>query len=1181
MVSACLLMLTFLSASVCWSAPPSPKLIEQLKQSGRLEAIVARMADARARGLNSIRSLAPKRDGFTTRALSQNPLQPDTVEVVVILIDFSDNPASAGTAYAQVADFDHLLFSVNPDDDHYSMTEFYIDNSYGNFVVQGTVIGWYRMPERYSYYVSGQNGFGNYPYNAQKMAQDALTAADPDFDFSSIDNDHDGVVTDVFIVHAGQGAEDTGNDNDIWAHYWWLPYETEFDGVRIDAYSTEPEEGDNGGLTTMGVYAHEYGHTLGLPDLYDTDYSSWGIGNWSLMSMGSRNANGRQPAFLDIWCKSQLGFIDPVVITANEVGREIPSSYENPFGVRIWKNGEGGSQYFMMENRRKMGHDSFIAGSGLLIYHIDESIYGNSDENHPQVAIEQADGLFELEAGDNRGNSNDVWSSLTKTSFDDLSTPSSKDYSNNNTQVAVWDISAPDSVMSCNFDISYSRPLFLLQNSIVDDALYGNGDGIIDIGETVTFTVSLQNKWLDAEGVTATLSSDNPGIIFSYPSSYLGSIPGNGGTGNSSGDPIMFTIPEGFSPCIDSFFIDITSDNPLGNIRFGLRLSIGQPKFLVVDDDRGASWETAITDQLFARRLPFALHDKAVNGSPTAEQLQDYETVIWLTGDSAYHVLNPSDVIALKSYMDYGGNLLVTGQSLVRDLNDWDPTFLADYFRASYYGNQFFPGHSGVDGSPVGDGVNVRYASSTNQTESNQMTAINGSVSNFELPIGGVTGLTYDGSYKLLLLSFGFEGISSGYESAGYMGPDAFFDELLGFFYSDSGSLNPGLGSTAVDGEASQMNIVNHTPTFVWSVTDTTTNPVVEYEVVVGTGPYCSNRNSLWSSGLIAGSDTSIIYGGPTLEEGKTYYFSVRVNNGVTLSEWAAHKFRLNSIGTMDELDEPIHGVQVQTATPTLYVLKGSDAEGDNLTYDFEVYSDEQLTSMVTSTTGIAESVLYRVEWTVDLTLTEDQTFYWRCRMFDGYEYSEYTSAESFVVNGDNQPPTSFSLLLPADEATVVVLYPQLTWQTSTDNDPGDNVKYVVWYSLQESFLIHTESNPLIAPSYVLPTPVELGVTYFWKVKGVDLGGAETWSSETFSFYTPELLGCCVGVRGDINGDGQDMNIVDLTCVIEYLFGSGWCEMPCAEETDVNGDGAMADIVDLTFIVDYLFGPSTAPIPCY
>ncbi|MFQ5498483.1 MAG: aryl-sulfate sulfotransferase [Candidatus Zixiibacteriota bacterium] len=72
---------------------------------------------------------------------------------------------------------------------------------------------------------------------------------------------------------------------------------------------------------------------------------------------------------------------------------------------------------------------------------------------------------------------------------------------------------------------------------------------------------------------------------------------------------------------------------------------------------------------------------------------------------------------------------------------------------------------------------------------------------------------------------------------------------------------------------------------------------------------------------------------------------------------------------------------------------------------------------------------------------------------------------------------------------------------------------------------------------------------------------------------------CCFADRGDVNGDGADLDIVDLTCMADFLFGAG-CAMPCDAEADVNGDSAVADIVDLTFVVDWLFGIAPTLVAC-
>ncbi|UCD94904.1 MAG: immune inhibitor A, partial [Candidatus Zixiibacteriota bacterium] len=179
------------------------------------------LIEARARGINN-----PERREITpTLKSAVDPDAIDTVRAVVLLVDFSDNPYFAGVVAGMPADFDSVLFTeggVNPTG---SMTEFFLENSYGNFYITGDVYGWYRMPQTYAYYVDGQYGFGDYPQNAQGLTVDAVLAADGDVDFSLYDNFGpiglpDGEVDALFVVHAGPGREETGSDDQIHSHRW-------------------------------------------------------------------------------------------------------------------------------------------------------------------------------------------------------------------------------------------------------------------------------------------------------------------------------------------------------------------------------------------------------------------------------------------------------------------------------------------------------------------------------------------------------------------------------------------------------------------------------------------------------------------------------------------------------------------------------------------------------------------------------------------------------------------------------------------------------------------------------------------------------------------------------------------------------------------------------------------------
>jgi immune inhibitor A len=440
----------------------SPEVVERLRKEGKLEEWVRRATLAREKGVWQPNPNPPLRLG------REGSLEGDTLKPIVICVDFSDKVYSHDTS-----EFSPLLFSKDFAFPSGSMRDFYLENSYKKLDLVGGVTGWYRMPQPYSYYVWGENGLGHYPHNAQRLAEDAVNAADPYVNFADYDYNHDGWVDALIIVHAGPGAEETGSDDDIWSHKWNLPVVMTKDGVSMFTYNMDPEI-QSGGLVHMGFFAHEFGHTLGLSDLYDWDYSSAGLGDWSIMAHGSWNNDGKTPAHLDAWCKYKLGWIDVDTLTANLTHTEILQAETSPKAYRLWTSGGGGSQYFLVENRQKTSFDSYLPGEGLLIYHVDETVANNNNENHYKVALEQADGNFDLENKVNRGDGGDPFPGWdNKRAFDDTTIPSSRDYGGGQTQVAVWNISDSDSSMHANMQVTYC---------FSGDA---NGDGVIDIVDVV------------------------------------------------------------------------------------------------------------------------------------------------------------------------------------------------------------------------------------------------------------------------------------------------------------------------------------------------------------------------------------------------------------------------------------------------------------------------------------------------------------------------------------------------------------------------------------------------------------------------------------------------------------------------------------------------------------------------
>ena len=736
--------------------PPSEKVLQQLKDEGRFDEYVRITAEARARGFDvpmSDDGKLPKSKAFA---------QLTVMRVLVILIDYPDKPYTAGAAAPTPAHFDSVLFSDGRKNPTGSMKEFYIENSYGNFILQGDVVGWYRASQLFRYYTNfcdGSHGFGPYPNNAQKLAEEAVALADPDVDYSLYDNDQNGYVDGIFVVHSGTGTEESGDDCEIWSHASGIPAQFR-DGVYVSSYSMEPEEAVGGPMISIGVFCHEYGHTLGLPDLYDYDYSSSGCGNWTLMAGGSWNGGTRLPAQLDVWSKNQLGFLSVTNVTSNLKDVSIPAVEWNPVGYRLWSGGSMGSQYFLVENRRKQGFDAALPGEGILIYHVDETVWGNDNEWHPHIMVEQADGRFDLQNNNGGGDGSDPYPGAGGvTHFDDKTNPNSKSYAPATTQVAVWDISYSDSIMNANLDISWSHPYYILDSSKFVDP---NGDGFYDPGETVRFYFFLKNDWLTANGVTVTLSSPDPNIIFTTPSVSISTINGNGGKVNNLSVPIEYVVPITVNPIIDSFYLTIESDGGTFYDRIALEKEVGHTRILTVNGDHNGSYEDIYVGDLHAMRVPTHIWRKNTAGSPTGSLLSNYTTVIWYTGDSAADFLTPNDIAAMKQFLDNGGRLFLTGQGLAGELRNEDSLFLDNYLHARFGGNLFYFIHLGVAGSHIGDGFKVRYDNVGTQvfSLSQQIIPINGAQPEFKFQIGNnYSALSYQGTFKVVYFNWGYEAL--------------------------------------------------------------------------------------------------------------------------------------------------------------------------------------------------------------------------------------------------------------------------------------------------------------------------------------------------------------------------------------------------------------------------------------
>lgn len=239
------------------------------------------------------------------------------------------------------------------------------------------------LQENCAYY--GGNDNGNKDSRASQMIKEACELADAHINFADYDDDGDGTVDNVFIFFAGKDEADdpAANADCIWSHAWYLKRGAQIhlslDGKIIDSYACTAELSRTGKAYTMagiGTFCHEYSHTFGLPDFYDTDYEGesgiksaalWTI--TSLMDGGNQNNNGNTPPNYNAIEREILGIAEPQFLTSGR--HSLQPVDQSGKCYRLDTDTEG--EYYLIECRSSKGWDAYIGGGGMLIYHIDKS----------------------------------------------------------------------------------------------------------------------------------------------------------------------------------------------------------------------------------------------------------------------------------------------------------------------------------------------------------------------------------------------------------------------------------------------------------------------------------------------------------------------------------------------------------------------------------------------------------------------------------------------------------------------------------------------------------------------------------------------------------------------------------------------------------------------------------------
>lgn len=366
-----------------------------------------------SRDIEGMDDRARFRNGANGPELIDVPSKPITGElhVKVLLVDFPDREG-----YLPPQHYEDLLFSKNVYPTG-SMKDYYHEVSLGKVEISGSVHGWLRMPEPYSFYTNNQSGlrWDAYPRNAPRMAEDAVRKAlEYGVQFEpELDKLGEGIVTALFIIHAGRGAETIRHPvlrgSEIWSHKWRIRNPiTVTPSMTATIYLTVPHD------CKVGVCAHELGHlAFQWQDFYDPNYDQdgkeWdGSGRWDLMAGGSYNGNGAAPAHPAGLHKSQHGWIEVETIESSQDLALAPYTATSGGVAKIVSPKYEPGQYLLLENRTRAGFDFALPGEGLLVWRVDESEEMEAPDR-PGLLLIQADGRHDLEKPDdwNQGDAGD------------------------------------------------------------------------------------------------------------------------------------------------------------------------------------------------------------------------------------------------------------------------------------------------------------------------------------------------------------------------------------------------------------------------------------------------------------------------------------------------------------------------------------------------------------------------------------------------------------------------------------------------------------------------------------------------------------------------------------------------------------------------------------------------------
>jgi M6 family metalloprotease-like protein len=396
---------------------------------GRFEARRSRIRPAGARAANS----AALTFGPSQGLLEGRRLANGAVRGLTILVEFQD----VRTTVTQ-ADVNDMLNapSYTRNGNFSSAREYFRTVSTGKLDYSNDVVGPFRLSQNRSHYISNL---------LVKEALDLAVASG--VNLANYDSRHEGILDALNIMYAGQ----TQYEGELWPHNSTL-------NLRYGAISTNlyllTSAGRSVADLSIGTFCHENGHLLcRFPDMYDygainregDGVQSAGIGSYCLMGSGNHLNSGRTPSPVCSYLRDLVGWCDQEIILNSAA--DVQAVHGDYNTVLKYTTGAP-NEYFIVENRVKIGLDQHLPSSGLAIYHCD--ILGSNEfqqgtgARHYQCALLQADGNTDLERNVNQGDGTDLFSAVNGVALSHNTSPSTRLWSGADSGLVLSNVGVPD-----------------------------------------------------------------------------------------------------------------------------------------------------------------------------------------------------------------------------------------------------------------------------------------------------------------------------------------------------------------------------------------------------------------------------------------------------------------------------------------------------------------------------------------------------------------------------------------------------------------------------------------------------------------------------------------------------------------------------------------------------------------